>query len=194
VSSGVRMPLPQARAVAGEVLGLLEPACERIAIAGSIRREAPDAGDVELVAISKTRFERDASVLFGEPIETAVVQEHMRTLAAAGILTLDGFDAPAQGERYTKARHVATGLQVDIFTVRPPAQWGVIYLIRTGPASFSREFVAGARRRGFHVGGGALHRGGLGCGAIACEVIDTPEEADVFRAIGLRYIAPEDRR
>jgi DNA polymerase/3'-5' exonuclease PolX len=96
-------------------------------------------------------------------------------------------------DRYTKLRHRASGLQVDLFTVRPPAQWGVIHTIRTGPAAYSQWLVTEARRRGFHVREGALHRGSLGCGSVPCEVIETPEERDLFEALGMRWPQPVER-
>ena len=49
-----RVPLALAVAIAEEVRALLAPACERLEVAGSIRRRRPDVGDVELVAVPKT--------------------------------------------------------------------------------------------------------------------------------------------
>lgn len=48
-----RKPLAQARAVADLLVSYLAPACERIEIAGSIRREVPEVKDIELVAIPR---------------------------------------------------------------------------------------------------------------------------------------------
>ena len=44
-----RVPLARAQVVAAEVVALLAPACERIEIAGSVRREKTDVGDIEIV-------------------------------------------------------------------------------------------------------------------------------------------------
>lgn len=194
MSAGVRVPASVARDVAAELLARLGPSCERIEVAGSLRRGSPDVGDLELVAIPKTRTEVDPAVLWGEPIVIHEVGEAIEALQAEGVVTMAGFEVGASGQRYRKLRHVRSGLQVDLFTVLPPAQWGVIFLIRTGPADFSHRFVTDIRRRGFHVREGALHRGSLGCGAVACEVVQTPEEADVFRAAGWGLIPPGDRR
>lgn len=78
------------------------------------------------------------------------------------------------------------------------AQWGVIFLIRTGPASYSQWIVTEALRRGLHVREGAL-RSAPACPSrasspdCACPIIETPEEADVYAALGLPYLAPERR-
>ena len=47
------MDLEEARTIAHDVHDRLEPACERIAIAGSIRREAVEVKDVEIVYIPR---------------------------------------------------------------------------------------------------------------------------------------------
>lgn len=47
------MKLAQALAIAEKVKALLAPHCERIEIAGSIRRKKPDVKDIEIVAIPK---------------------------------------------------------------------------------------------------------------------------------------------
>jgi DNA polymerase/3'-5' exonuclease PolX len=42
-----RIPLAAADAIAADVLAQLQPHCERIAIAGSVRRRRPTIGDIE---------------------------------------------------------------------------------------------------------------------------------------------------
>jgi DNA polymerase/3'-5' exonuclease PolX len=187
VSTGVRVGYREALAVAERLIATLRPGCDRIEIAGSLRREARDVGDIEIVARPKTHkepsglfFEADAEVSDLDPLVDRLVEsgDYERLLGK---------------DRYTKLRHRASRLQIDLFTVRPPAQWGVIHTIRTGPAAYSQWLVTEARRRGFHVREGALHRGGLGCGSARCEVIDTPEEHDLFEALGMRWPRPVER-
>jgi len=45
--------LEKARAIAEELKALLQPSCHRIEIAGSIRRQKPEVGDIELLCIPK---------------------------------------------------------------------------------------------------------------------------------------------
>lgn len=187
-----RVSLHDADLVAAELLDVLAPACERIQIAGSIRRRRADVGDVELVAVPTIigvpgLFEPTGSVnrlwdlvnnLIGRPGEPKLLATHLTD--------------PKMGERYAKLRHPASGLQVDLFTARPET-FGLILLIRTGPADYSQWFVTEARRRGFHVIEGELHRGSLGCGAIACERIPVPEERDVYAALRMAAVPPMGR-
>lgn len=192
-TAAVRVPLADADRVAAELLVVLGPACERIEVAGSVRRRRPDVGDIELVAVPTLvgvpgLFEPTGSVnrlwdlvnnLVGRPGEPRLLATHQSD--------------PKMGERYAKLRHPASGLQVDLFTARPET-FGLILLIRTGPADYSQWFVVEARRRGFHVKEGELHRGSLGCGAIACERIPVPEERHVYAALRMAWVPPEGRQ
>jgi len=47
------MELEKAKAIAEQIRVLLRPACNRIEIAGSIRRRKPEVGDIELLCIPK---------------------------------------------------------------------------------------------------------------------------------------------
>lgn len=47
------MELERAKAIAGNIKAVLESSCERIVIAGSIRRQKRDVGDIELLCIPK---------------------------------------------------------------------------------------------------------------------------------------------
>ena len=81
-------------------------------------------------------------------------------------------------------------MALDLFVVKPPATWGVIMLLRTGPADYSHRFVklrmdGGAMPFGWRVADGQLWRGST--------PLSTPEEADVYAALDLPWIAPEER-
>ena len=187
-----RIPLAQAGRLAAEVVALLEPACERIEIAGTIRRGKPDVGDLEILAMPIIEQGHD---MFGEPncayinrldtICTLLLRDHTfeprRDVNGRG----------AFGERYKRLSY--KGVALDLFSVIEPAQWGVLYLIRTGPADFSHRFVTSRTAGGMlppwaQVADGAIRHRGTG------EVYATPEEADVFALIGVEWIEPGDRQ
>jgi len=193
VSTGVRVPHHEAERLAEGIVETLRPGCERVEVAGSIRRGTPTVGDIEIVAIPKITTGPDPSVLFGDPIETNLLDAILEGELRDGYLVPS--EHPRDGERYKAFTHATTGLGLDLFLVRPPAQWGVIFTIRTGPAKFSQWLVTEARRRGFHVIDGALHRGSLGCSRFStCDVLETPEESDLFEALGMAYLVPAARR
>ena len=51
--------MAQARAVAESLCTLLAPNCLRVVIVGSIRREKPTVGDIELLILPKTEMRPD---------------------------------------------------------------------------------------------------------------------------------------
>jgi DNA polymerase/3'-5' exonuclease PolX len=202
VSTATRVPLAKAAAIADELVTVLELGCERIEVAGSIRRLRPDVGDIELVAIPRTRIDRHRDGLFEEIlVEVNELQVVVDALLLDGTLAPHPTD-PKRGARYAKLLHRESGLQLDLFMVERD-RFGLIYLIRTGPAAYSQRFVTDLHVIGWHVAGGRLHRGGgitdrdgwhapFGC-PDRCEVVPTPEEQDVYDAIGHPWIEPTVR-
>jgi DNA polymerase (family 10) len=161
------MRLEKARAIAGCILEELSPHCERIAIAGSIRRQKALVGDIEIVAIPK-------------PYDVG--------LFASGIATVVDQWPKVKGElpcKYTQ-RMLPEGIALDLFFARPE-NWGLILAIRTGSADFSHHILAhGWSRRGFKSIDGMLHNR-LG------HPISTPEERDVFAISQVQWTEPQDR-
>ena len=81
-------------------------------------------------------------------------------------------------------------VQIDLFIVTPPAQWGVIFLLRTGSDKFSHRFVT---HKSFGGCMPAAYR--MKDGAIWCKdrLIETPEEKDLFKLFDVRFIPPSER-
>ena len=181
MSTGVRVPLAEADRIAAEVVDLLRPYTTRIEVAGSVRRRKPDVGDLEFVAVPA--FMEARAGLFDH--------ERLDTLSMA----LDGHAIPrtvlaphprkAWGDRYKKMLHVKSGLQVDLFIVRPPACFSVLYLIRTGSADFSRRVVTALLANGMRCSDGRILRDN--------EVVDCPDEQTFFNLAGMKYLPPEER-
>ena len=179
--------------VAAELRELLGPVCERLEVAGSLRRGREEVGDLELVAIPRV-VEEAGDDLWGTPQRVSLLGRKVTELIGEGILDLDPAD-PKRGERYMKLVHVRSGLQVDLFVVKAES-FGLAWIVRTGPAAYSHWLAGQARRRGFHIAHFALHAGGLGHidpDACTCPVIPTPGERDVYRILGLAYEAPARR-
>jgi hypothetical protein len=210
-----RIPLAEAEALAAEVVELLHPACERIEVAGSIRRRVLAPGDIEIVCIP--RIERVWSTnevdLFGHYAgdpkgrELNRLDELCRDLLLDGTFhgRLDKRERAAIGPKYK--RLVFKGFALDLFACLPPTQWGVLFAIRTGPAAFAHAFVTprGQKTRTLYAGGAHVSRPGLlpigmrvgegnqlwgGDGRL----IATPEETDFFKAINLPYLEPWERK
>ncbi len=177
------MKLSQAKEIADKWLDYLAPACTRIEIAGSVRREKPEVKDIELVAVPLIHQEED---LFGGPGEKVNILETL----IGGLKRGKGFRSIVKdGPRY-KQIVLNEGINLDLFIVLPPAEWGVLFLIRTGPADFSKKLVTSRRAGGLlpsnlKVKDGAVWRG--------IDKLPTPEERDVFRLLDMAYTEPRER-
>lgn len=189
-----RLPRAEATALAWELVALLAPYCERLEVLGSIRRQRPDCGDIELLAISHSSKEITTD-LFGEAVHYELVSLLDHQLAA---LLANGDIEKRQpirwGDRYKAL--LFDGFPVDLFICRPPAQWGVLSIIRTGSNDFAKRLVTPVEKGGWMPAGrwivdGALWRWRRP--GIEPEAIDTPEEMDVFCAINRPYVPPELR-
>lgn len=189
-----RRPLAEMRGYAEHLVALLAPGCARLEVAGSIRRRRPDPADVEVVAIA--RCEPAGFDLFENPVgEVDVLDARCHALRAAGVfadrLGKDG--KAAFGPRFKRVVWTPPGapdsVAVDLFVTVAEA-WGLQLVLRTGPGDFNHRLVTPERQRGWlpdglRVDGGALWRDG--------RRVPTPEEDDLFRAVGLPYLPPEAR-
>ena len=167
-SSTDRIPLAQAEAIAVGVMEQLDPHCEVISLAGSIRRQRPTIGDIEIVCVPKPY---DASPLFASGIATVVNQwEKVRG------------ELPC---KYTQ-RILPEGIKLDLFMVEADG-YGLQRAIRTGSAEWSHQVLArGWVRGGFHSEGGLLRRADG-------SVVPVRTEPELFRLIGLAWADPRDR-
>jgi DNA polymerase/3'-5' exonuclease PolX len=180
MSDGIRMSYVFARGLAFRMLELLCSDCERIEIAGSLRRKKETVGDIEIVLIPKPESDLFGGEIYGAGrIEAALIR--------------DGFVLAKNGNHFKQAHLPAIAsketVNFDIFLTTPEC-WGVIFTIRTGSADFSRRLVTPRQQGGLLPSHLKVREGRIWNGDTA---LDTPEEADVFKAIGLEWIEPSKR-
>lgn len=187
-----RIPLAEAQALADELVRQLRPFCDQLEIAGSIRRKRPDVGDAELLAAPRVSSSRMATLFGDEPgppsnLLDDVIEAELHNGRLFGTRP-DKHGRTAVGERYKRLTYRGFGL--DLFSCLEPAQFGVLFVIRTGPADFSHRLVTprlmgGWLPTGMHVKDGAIHDQGV--------ILQTPTEAEVFAIIGAPFLPPEKR-
>lgn len=188
--------LADARDAAERICRLLEAACERIEIAGSIRRRAALVGDIEIVC--QPRLQLDPGALIAGNEISALDRHVERICGRQGSDLQFDVELVRRGTRYKRLAWWGVGsekipraeINVDLFCVLPPASWGAIMVIRTGPDDFSRGLVT-RRTQGGAMPEGLRQRDGALWGPSGR--IDTPEEADYFAALGVPYWPPEER-
>lgn len=189
MSTGRRFELPSATRWARDVVELLRPACSRIEIAGSIRRLEAYVGDIEIVAAP--RFEETTDGIWSEPAQHDLLAARLlelRGVLGPRVVTVHRADGTEEASSRVGDRYQALdyeGVPVDLFIVRPPAEWGVLFTIRTGPADWSQRLVTECQRRFNRVSGGQLLHLGK---PVAC-----PEERDFLAAIGQPWVEPWER-
>lgn len=176
MSEGERIASGQAIYLAGPVMALLRPFCDRIEFAGSIRRKKPEVGDIEIVAIPKAEHN-----LLGE-----AYRSDLRIKAA---IYEAKYNVIKNGEKF---KQLDLGpCKVDLFLTTPEC-WGVIFTIRTGCADFSHRLVTPRGMGGLLPGHLQVKDGRIQVRSSG-DLLKTPEEVDVFNAINLKWIEPEER-
>lgn len=179
--------LSEARAFAEEWVALFrrDGDCKRVEIAGSIRRQKPEVKDIEIVAEPYLRTD-----LFGAPLdESSKLDLMIEKFVQLGMLKkriTSAGNVQAYGPKY-KALALANDVPLDLFIVRPPAQWGAVFAIRTGPGDYSKYLVTACQGMGLRCSEGRLVYPDGGTFA-------TPTEEDFFRGCGVPWVPPEQRK
>lgn len=178
-----------ARNIAQAVKAMIRPVCDEVTIAGSVRRAEAVCNDIELVCVPRMT-PRNGKPLFDDcdPELVSALDRFTNALGTTGDLILDP-TTKRNGPRYKRFLAFGT-VPVDLFIVRPPAEWGALLAIRTGPAEFSRLLVTKRRAGGampddLDQRDGALWRG--------FHRLETPTEEAYFEAIGVPYLHPAQR-
>jgi DNA polymerase/3'-5' exonuclease PolX len=169
VERNKRVSLVDARKIAWKVLEELSPHCSRIEIAGSIRRQKTDIGDIEIVAIPL-------------PYNIGLMED--------GLAKVVNKWEKIKGElkfgesKYTQ-RILPEGMTLDLFFAKED-NWGYTLALRTGSADYSHKVLAsGWVRRGFKSIDGYLWKDG--------KRYEVKEEKDLFDIVGIPYTEPEKR-
>lgn len=170
------MELEKAKVIAEKIKAVLESSSERVEIAGSIRRQKPEVGDIELLVIPKYVAGVD---MLDAKIKTLI---HFDMLG----YRLNKLGSKVYGPKNKLLIHLPSGIAVDIFS-STEANWGMALFVRTGP----KEWNIRAMRRFYELDMRGHAYGGISDSdskEIAC-----PDEETVFRYLGWPYVAPEKR-
>jgi len=171
------MELQKAKAIAEELKALLDPVCQRVIIAGSIRRQKPYPNDIELLAIPKYYCGVD------------MLDRRVGELISQGALgfRLNKLGRRVYGPKNKLMLHIPSSIGVDIFSTDLGC-WPVALVVRTGGAETNKRIAMAAIRKGWH-----LRAYGRGFttpdGEMVCR-----SERDVFEFVDLPYLEPWERK
>lgn len=219
MSSGPRMPLATAQILANTIWHALEPHCERIAIAGSIRREKETIGDIELVLIPRyvervttqpnPQLSAQASLFDDTPATIDIVERHneavtyLQSLHAKSTITPRQIGKDGTPNVYLRhdAKHIRlfwhfgfynSPVSVDIFTATP-SNWGTILWLRTGPDNDTdpaNRLMMNRPPKGLRPPDVRMEDGNLWQNGV---IVPTPDEETVFHLFRLAYVPPSSR-
>lgn len=179
------LALDKGRVLATRIAGELAGFCERIEVAGSIRRGRPNVNDVDLVCLPK-------------PGKLPALK--LRCLER-GVRVIDG--------EMNFIVRLATGVQLDIFIAQPKSadlfgvqkacNFGSLLLCRTGSKAHNIFLVEHAKRQIDELNPEGLvwnlYYGVFGrcprTGQQTCLASESEEE--IFAALGLEFVPPERR-
>lgn len=175
MSTGRKIPWDDAAAIAEAVSAELTPLVKRIKCVGSVRRRKAECGDIEFLA--EPHFDQD--LLGGRTAITDPVERRLRELGTW----------VAGGTRHMRIVDVLgrTGLHLEVYLVHPPASWGSLLAIRTGPADLGRYVMTACRQHGFRHQNGYARRLDTG------ERVPTDTEAQFFALADVECLPPHRR-
>ena len=172
VMEKTRCPLHRAKEVANELKQMLEPCCNRIAIAGSIRRRKPEVGDIELLVIPRANY-----------LDKLLHDLMMQNVLA---MRLNKRGQRAYGPKNKLMVHLPSGIGLDIFSTTEEC-WPVALVIRTGGAETNKRIAMAAINKGWHLkaygSGFSTPQGNIICNS----------EREVFELVELPYQEPWER-
>lgn len=172
--------------MAREIVQLLQPHCDRLVVAGSLRRRKALVGDVEILYIPKFTTVPDG--LFDSKqfnYSDHALEQMLQSGVIAKRKNVNGSEM--WGEKNKLAVHVRSGIPIDFFSARE-SNWFNYLVCRTGGAESNTEIASAARAKGWKwhpYGQGFTDQHGC------IHVVNS--EQDVFSLAGLPYKEPWER-
>jgi DNA polymerase/3'-5' exonuclease PolX len=137
-----RWPAAIARKVAEQLIAELAPGCDRIEIAGPLRRDKPDVGGIEILFVPRIGQVRVLGELF--PKSGSLADELIEHWLAKGALTkCHNIKGTAWGALNKLAVHAASGVPVDLFATTTE-HWFVSLVVRMGSKEMNTTLACGA--------------------------------------------------
>lgn len=177
-----KIDLNEAEGIANKVRQHILPAMDRVEVAGSIRRQKPIVGDIEICGIPADR-ERLISLL-------SDVGQHIKPGVPGAVPW-----TPKVTAKYLRVR-LEEGMNLDVFLATPD-NWGGLYMMRTGSGASPdgntfHGFIPGIFGRWKKMSGGGRM---TECMPTMPDGTQLPvaEEQDFFDLLEMDFVPPQER-
>lgn len=189
MADGPRFSAGFGHQVAGVLVPLLQPYCERIEVAGSLRRQCRSIHDLDLVLYPRAVIlGQQASLFDSAQVETVLRPAFIAPLVEKKILPAVLLNPTVRSEWPGQIRFTFQGLPVDLYLTQPSGcNLGALLQMRTGPAQLNQALAARALQLGWS------YRAGYGLFDANGARLDDDTEAGIFRLLGLRFVPPLER-
>ena len=165
------MELIKADRIANALAKKLQPFCDRVEVAGSIRRRKPEVKDIDIVAIPNENKIMSRGFFDTRALIAYLAAPTVKAIGPNG-LKLASF----------RFKHTP----VDIYWATEET-WHTLLLIRTGSKEHNIKLATLAKQKGMH-----LHANGEGLFFDGNRIAGDSEES-IFNALGIPYLEPERR-
>ena len=179
----------QGQNLAARIVETMQPFCDRVEIAGSLRRRKPNPKVIEIVAIPKQSdfidlFETKRANLLYDWARNIEDEDRIHWIKPN---TEDVIRWPLDPDgRYWRGWLVKGEIKLDLFLTTPET-WGATFLIRTGSSEFNQRVFSWAENHTGHIFYGGKMHDAVG------RFVPTPEEMSIFEILEMPYTAPEKR-
>jgi len=161
-----------AKMTAMGIVSVLEGFCDRIEVAGSIRRERPIVNDIDIVLVPKRGC--------ADKLKELCLSWHP--------MMQPGISEPKWGGKMATFSYKGI-IEVDLYFADFHS-WPLIFLIRTGSKEHNIKLCELAKSKGMYL---AADGSGLFRDRDKKEPVAVETEGDVFGALDLPFLEPEDR-
>lgn len=169
------MNLKEADEIVSKIYTAATRRCVKIEVAGSVRRRRSSPNDIDIVLIPE-------GPLMWQYVVTTIAKALETETQHSSILKMGPELVTIQVGRRDR---LTVDYEVDVYRATPET-WGVLLLIRTGSTKHNIKLCSHARAQGLMLSAAK--------GVIKGDVVIASQtEEEIFEALGLEYVKPEDR-